>query len=134
MCGAALYLTASLRPVGKIEWIPYDQAALSTAAEQGKPVILEFYAEWCGPCRAMERDVLADPEVVKLSRELMNVRVDLTNVKAFHDELLRSYGIRGIPTAVLINRNGIEERNLRIEGYVGKNEFLERLKRLLKKQ
>jgi thiol:disulfide interchange protein DsbD len=134
MCGAALYLTASLRPVGKIEWIPYDQAALSTAAEQGKPVILEFYAEWCGPCRAMERDVLADPEVVKLSRELMNVRVDLTNVKAFHDELLRRYQIRGIPAAILINRAGVEERDLRIAGYVSKDDFLKRLRLLLEKQ
>jgi thiol:disulfide interchange protein DsbD len=134
VCGAGLYLAVSLKPVGKIEWIPYDQAVISKAGENGKPMILEFYAAWCGPCHAMERDVFADPEVVRLSRDFVAVRVDLTNVKAFHDELLRSYGIRGIPTAVLINRNGIEERNLRIEGYVGKNEFLERLKRLLKKQ
>jgi thioredoxin-related protein len=60
--------------------------------------------------------------------------VDLTNVQAFHDELLRSYDIRGIPAAILIDRNGIEERDLRIEGYVDKDEFLERLRRFLEKQ
>jgi thiol:disulfide interchange protein len=60
--------------------------------------------------------------------------VDLTNVRPFHDELLRNYDIRGIPAAILIDRNGIEERDLRIEGYVDKDEFLERLRRFLEKQ
>jgi thioredoxin:protein disulfide reductase len=134
VCGAGLYLAVSLKPVGTIEWIPYDQAVISKAGQEGKPVILEFFAEWCAPCRIMERDVFADPEVVKLSRDFVAVRVDLTNVQAFHDELLRSYDIRGIPAAILIDRNGIEERDLRIEGYVDKDEFLERLRRLLEKQ
>jgi len=134
VCGAALYLVVSLKPVGTIEWIPYDQAVVSKAGEQGKPVILEFYAEWCAPCHMMERDVFADPEVVKITRDFAAVRVDLTNVKAFHDELLRRYQIRGIPAAILINRNGVEERDLRIEGYVRKDIFLKRLRQLLEKQ
>ena len=134
VCGAGIYLAVSLKPVGAIEWIPYDQAVISNAGQEGKPVILEFFAEWCAPCRIMERDVFADPEVVKLSRDFVAVRVDLTNVQAFHDELLRSYDIRGIPAVILIDRNGIEERDLRIEGYVDKDEFLERLRRLLEKQ
>jgi thiol:disulfide interchange protein DsbD len=131
LCGAVLYLAVSLKPVGKIEWIPYDQAILTKAGEEGKPVILEFFAEWCAPCRVMERDVFTDPEVVKLSKNFIAVRVDLTNVKAFHDELLRRYQIRGIPAAILINRNGAEERDLRIEGYVDKNEFIIRMRGLL---
>lgn len=134
MCGAVLYLTVSLKPVGKIEWIPYDQAVISKAGEEEKPVILEFYAEWCAPCRVMKRDVFTDPEVIKLSRNVIAVRVDLTNVKAFHDELLRRYQIRGIPAVVLINREGVEERSLRIEGLVGKDDFLKRLRWLIEKQ
>lgn len=134
MCGAVLYLTVSLKPVGKIEWIPYDQAVISKAGEEEKPVILEFYAEWCAPCRVMKRNVFTDPEVIKLSRNVIAVRVDLTNVKAFHDELLRRYQIRGIPAVVLINREGVEERSLRIEGLVGKDDFLKRLRWLIEKQ
>jgi len=134
LCATALYLAASLKPVGTIEWIPYDQAVISKAGEEGKPVILEFYAAWCAPCHMMERDVFADPGVVKLSRDFVAVRVDLTNVRAFHDELLRRYQIRGIPAAILINRNGVEQRDLRIEGYVSKDDFLKRLRRLLEKQ
>lgn len=134
VCGAVLYLTVSLKPVGKIDWVPYDQEVISRAGEEGKPVILEFYANWCRPCRAMERDVFADPEVIRLSRDFVAVRVDLTNVKPFHDELLKRYQIRGIPSAILINSDGVEERDLRIEGYVGKDEFLQRLRRLLENQ
>jgi len=130
-CGAVFYLVVSLKPVGTIVWIPYDQAVISNAEEKGKPVILEFYAEWCAPCRIMERDVFTDPEVIKLSRDFVAVRVDLTNVKPFHDKLLRKHQIRGIPAAILINSDGVEQRDLRIEGYVGKDEFLQRLRRLL---
>mgnify|MGYP005657442117 CR=1 FL=1 len=134
LCGALLYLAVSLKPVGKIEWVAYDQAVLSKASEEGKPVILEFFAEWCAPCRIMERDVFTDPEAVKLSKNFIAVRVDLTNVKPFHDELLRRYQIRGIPSAILFNRDGVEQRDLRIEGYVDKDEFLQRLRRLLENQ
>ena len=134
LCGAVLYLAVSLKPVGTIEWVAYDKAVLPKASEEGKPVILEFFAEWCAPCRIMERDVFSDPEVVRLSKKFIAVRVDLTNVKAFHDELLRRYQIRGIPAAILINRNGVEQRDLRIEGYVGKDDFLKRLRQLVEKQ
>ena len=79
-------------------------------------------------------DVFSDPEVIKLSKDFIAVRVDLTNVKAFHDELMRRYQIRGIPAAILINRAGGEERDLRIEGLVSKDDFLKRLRRLLEKQ
>jgi thiol:disulfide interchange protein DsbD len=134
VCGALLYLVIGLKPPVTIDWISYDPAVISEAGAEGKPVILEFYAAWCGPCRAMERDVFTDPEVVELSREFVAVRVDLTNTEAFHDELLRKYQIRGIPAAILINRNGHEEEDLRIEGYVDKDALIKRLRQVLKRQ
>jgi thiol:disulfide interchange protein DsbD len=131
MCGAVFYLTVSLKPVGEIEWIPYDQTIFAKAVEEGKPVILEFYAAWCGPCRMMEKEVFTDPEVIKLSKNFLNIRVDLTTVKPFHDELLRRHQIRGIPAVILINSQGIEARIMRIEGYVDKHEFAKRLRAFL---
>jgi thiol:disulfide interchange protein DsbD len=54
-------------------------------------------------------------------------------VKPFHDEVMRKYQIRGIPTAVFISRQGVEESSLRIVGAVNKSEFLKRLRLLLEK-
>ena len=133
VCGGIFYLALTSQHVGKIEWTPYDESILARASEEKKPVIIDFYADWCGPCLVMEREVFADPEVVELSRNVITMRLDLTSVKSFHDEVLRKYEIRGIPTAVFISSQGVEERRLRTVGAVDKSEFLKRLRWLLDK-
>jgi thiol:disulfide interchange protein DsbD len=131
--GGIIYLALTSQHVGKIEWISYDQSILEKAAEEKKPVIIDFYADWCGPCVAMEREVFSDPEVIKLSRNVITMRLDLTRSQPFHDEVMKKYQIRGIPTAVFVNRQGVEEKRLRAIGFVGKDEFLKRLRLFLAK-
>ena len=131
VCGGVAYLIITTRPVGKVEWVPYDQAVIARAAEEKKPLIIDFYADWCAPCRIMDKQVFSDPEVIKLSRSVTAMRLDLTRWQPFHDEAMEKYEIRGIPTAVFINRQGVEEKNLKAIGFVGKDEFLKRLKLLL---
>ncbi len=133
VCGGIVYLVLTSQHVGGIEWIPYDQSIIVKAVEEKKPMIIDFYAEWCGPCVAMEKEVFTDPEVIKLSRNFITMRLDLTKVKQFHNEVMREYQIRGIPTAVFINGEGVEEMSLRIVGFIGKSGFLNRLTWLLKK-
>ena len=81
----------------------------------------------------MERDVFGDPEVIKASRNFVTVRADLTTVQSSHDQLLKRYKIRGIPATVFINEEGVEETEMKIEGYVDKSFFLKRLKAVLNK-
>jgi thiol:disulfide interchange protein DsbD len=105
---------------------------IAQAAEEKRPVILEFNADWCAPCRIMEREVFADPEVIKLSRNFVTVRVDLSRVQPFHDQLMQRYQVRGIPLVVFINSEGKEVEQLRIVGLVDKTQFANRLKEFLK--
>jgi len=133
ICSGVIYLSLTYQHVEEIKWIPYNQSIIEKAAEDKKPMIIDFYADWCGPCVTMDKKVFTDLEVIKLSRYVINMRLDLTNSESFHGEALRKHRIRGIPTAVFINRRGLEEKKLRIVGLVDKGVFLKSLKLLLGK-
>jgi thiol:disulfide interchange protein DsbD len=116
-----------------IEWLPYKDGLITSAAEGKKPVILDFGAEWCEPCEILDRKVFRDPEVVKLSRRFLTVRVDLTVPHPRQEEILERYGVKGVPTVIFISKEGVEEKSLRIQSLVDKSEFLEKMKALIAK-
>jgi thiol:disulfide interchange protein DsbD len=68
-----------------------------------------------------------------MSRSLTAVRVDLTTRKPYQERLLKKYAIRGVPTILFFDRQGSERKDLRIETYLGKEEVLHRMKRVVEK-
>jgi thiol:disulfide interchange protein DsbD len=114
-----------------VQWVAYDPALLSEAAQEKKPVILDFYADWCAPCRKLEKQVFTDPDVLDLSRHFVMIRLDMTKEHPYQDELHRCYQIRGFPTIIFINRDGVTERELRIESFVSRDVVLARMKKLI---
>jgi thiol:disulfide interchange protein DsbD len=133
VCGGILYLISSAHEREGIKWIPYDQYIIAMAARDKKPLILDFYADWCSPCLAMEKRVFNDPKVVGLSQNSITVRLDLTRRQPFQNHALKQYGVRGVPTIIFLNREGKEEKDLRVETYVGRFEFLSRMRKHLER-
>ncbi|MBN1625935.1 MAG: thioredoxin fold domain-containing protein [Deltaproteobacteria bacterium] len=114
-----------------IKWQPYDESVLLSAGREGKPVILDFYADWCIPCKGLDKTVFGDPEVIDLSKGFIAVRIDLTREQPFQEEVLKRYSVTGVPTVIFINRNGEEERGLRVESIIEASEFLSAMKQAL---
>jgi thiol:disulfide interchange protein DsbD len=131
LCGGIVYLISSAHEKEGIKWIPYDQDIIAAKAKEKKPLILDFYADWCPPCLAMEKRVFKDPEVLRLSQNLITMRLDLTRRQPFQNEVLKQYGVRGVPTIIFLNREGEEEKDLRVEMYVSRSEFLNRMRKHL---
>lgn len=114
-----------------ILWRPYDEDLLLKAAKQDKPVILDFYADWCLPCKGLDRTVFRDPEVIALSEKFVLMRLDLTTKQSFQDKILERYHVRGVPVIIFLSRDGVEERNLRVESLVETSEFVSAMRQAL---
>lgn len=95
--------TAGVSDAGGIRWEPFTLASLEARLEEGKPVFLDFTAEWCLTCKVNERTVLADADVVKKLRSdgLVTVRADWTNRNPEVTKLLQKFGRSGVPLYVL---------------------------------
>lgn len=126
----AVFLIAAWAARGpSIAWKPYSKEILNEARIQHKPVILDFYAAWCAPCRELDEVTFRDPAVVNAAQAgFVMVKIDLTSGGgSAQDLLLKQYAVRGVPTVVFLDADGNERRELRLVDYAPAAGFLSRM-------
>ena len=101
------------------------QEALAKA--QGKPVMLDFYADWCTSCKVMEATTLNDPTLIQALEKFVVIKVDITQNTADQQNLLKQYNVIAPPTFIFINREGQEVTESRLVGEVSSQEFINQL-------
>lgn len=112
-----------------IEWQPYSDQALEQAATEGQPVIIDFYADWCVPCRRLDEVTFQHSDVVRLTGEgVVMIKVDMTESgDPLKQGLVRKYDIRSLPTVVFLDSEGRERTDLRMVRFLAPAEFLTHL-------
>nr|MBC8361499.1 thioredoxin family protein [Candidatus Desulfatibia profunda] len=112
-----------------VTWQPYSDELLTEAKKLKKPVIIDFYADWCSPCRELEDITFHDPEIVKQARqEFIMIKVDLTRGgNPDHERRLNQYGVKGVPTVVFLHGDGKEQQDLRLVDFLPPDRFLIRM-------
>ncbi len=104
-----------------IHWYEYEEGVL-TSSTMEKPVIIDFYADWCGPCIAMEEGTYPDSRVVSELRDFIAIKVDTQK----RIDIETKYGIAYYPTVVFLDPKGREvSRHI---GYLGPEELVEEIK------
>ncbi len=93
----------------------------------GKPVMLDFYADWCVSCKEMERFTFSDPNVRARLDGMLLLQVDVTDNSAEHKALLKRFSLFGPPGVIFFDAQGREIKGLRVIGYQNAERFLKTL-------
>jgi thioredoxin:protein disulfide reductase len=86
----------------KIQWVSDLDEGLRLAKENGKPAMLYFTADWCGPCVELKKHVFSDRKVAEASRRLVNIYVDVDR----NHTAAAEYRVRGIPAIFFLSPGG----------------------------
>ena len=86
----------------KIQWVSDLNEGLRLAKENGKPAMLYFTADWCGPCVELKKHVFTDRKVAEASRRLVNIYVDVDR----NHTAAAEYRVRGIPAIFFLSPGG----------------------------
>jgi thiol:disulfide interchange protein DsbD len=98
-------------------------ARVAAASAAGKPVMLDFYADWCVSCKEMEKYTFTDGAVQSALSNAVLLRADVTANDEQDKALLLHFGIFGPPTIAFYDPAGQEQRNFRVVGYMKAPEF-----------
>jgi len=119
---AAFYLSTALgmgRPEmphkgPHVAWVENLDHAIKFAGENDRPIMLDFTAEWCAPCRTLERTFFRRPDIVRLTMQLVPVRIDATYESKELRRLMDEYCVVGFPTILFLAPDGIPYDDLRV--------------------
>ena len=125
--GGLLFVQNLRKP--SVEWKEYTPQKLEEARTSGKPVMLDFYADWCIPCHELEQITYTDPKVIAAVSDFIKLKVNLTNYESDRSKRLgKEFDIVSVPTIVFIGNNGREVKEARITGFVKPEAFIKKVK------
>jgi len=113
-------------------WKNYSETEFKMAIESGKPIIIDFYADWCAACHELDQHTFSRSEVQEQTQNFVLFRFDATKDSPELQALKKKYKIQGLPTVVFHAPNGEWRESLTLTEFEKAESFLKRLDQALK--
>jgi thiol:disulfide interchange protein DsbD len=123
----------------RIEWLRDEPAAVQASLTSGKPLLIDFGAEWCAACKELDVHTWTDPTVAKeVSQHFVPLKIDATEDTDATNELEKKYAVPGLPTVLMVACREPAPKPCaipqdgpgRVTGFLSPPEMLERLRTL----
>ena len=114
-----------------VSWSKFRAEDVAAASSARKPAIVDFYADWCMPCKELDEKTFTDRAVAAELGRFVRFKANLTQSDdPAIQELTKRYAVIGVPTIVLVDSSGREVPSLRLTGFEPPAQFLKRLQQV----
>ncbi|HCF57421.1 MAG TPA: cytochrome C biogenesis protein [Myxococcales bacterium] len=117
-------------PAPQIEWLTSEAQAIERARAEGKPVVIDFYADWCAACKELAKITFVDRGFVAEAQRFVLVKIDGTDETEEIEQLYEKYGVRGLPTVLFLDSSGKVRPELTVTGFLPAGKFTELMRQL----
>jgi thiol:disulfide interchange protein DsbD len=113
-----------------IQWESDIDAGLAHARDLKKPIIIDFFADWCLACKELDKTTFSDPVICTELARFVCIRQDLTTETEKTKRIARDYSLRGIPVLEFYNSSGSRLIDARTVGFVPSGRLLDLLQKI----
>ena len=112
-----------------IAWQAADEGDVDAALAAGKPILIDFTADWCIACKELDKFTFSDPAVVQEAARFTAMQIDCTRSSEPSIKAIQArFAINSLPTVLLIDAQGAINHEVTVRGFVDAEEFLRRLR------
>ncbi|NNB86236.1 thioredoxin fold domain-containing protein [Corallococcus exiguus] len=109
------------------------EQVLAAAKKEGRPVLIDFFADWCAACKELDRLTYPSSEVITQAEDsrFLTIKIDATNSEDRLDALMEQLGVEGLPTVAFVNPDGTVLTKPRVTGFLEPVPFAAEMQKVL---